>query len=156
MVNRGPQRSIPHLHVLTGEQGARGVLATVDAALAGGAPCIQVRSKSLSGRERHALACAVVERCRAVDARCIVNDRADIALASGADGVRLGADDLPVAAVREVVGDRLLIGATARDAQAGRRLAAAGADYLGVGPVYGTASKDGLPGSVPSHATSAR
>ena len=66
-------------------------------------------------------------------------------MAAAADGVHVGADDLPVAAVRCVAGDGLLVGGTARDAETARRLVAEGADYLGVGPCYATTSKTGLP-----------
>ena len=137
--------AVPQLHVIVGGSSPADTLALVDATLAGGAPCVQLRSKSLSDRDLHALAVAVVERCQRVGAACIVNDRADVALASGADGVHLGADDLPVEAVRELAGASLLVGGTARDPDSARALAAAGADYLGVGPVYGTQTKDGLP-----------
>lgn len=138
-------RSVPRLHVVVPDAPDDRVLAVVDAALAGGAPCIQVRSKRRSDRELFDLACAVVERCRRAGARCVVDDRVDVALASGADGVHVGADDLPVAAVRELARDRLLVGATARDAATARAHVGAGADYVGVGPVFGTASKAGLP-----------
>jgi thiamine-phosphate pyrophosphorylase len=136
---------VPRLHVLTDDRPGRDPLALVDAALTAGARCVQVRVKSLTDRAHHALAAAVAERCRAAGAVCIVNDRVDIALAAGATGVHLGADDLPVAAVRRLAGDRLLVGGTARDPVTARRLVAAGADYLGVGPVHGTTTKSGLP-----------
>jgi thiamine-phosphate pyrophosphorylase len=74
-----------------------------------------------------------------------VNDRADVALAVGADGVHLGAEDLPVAAVRRLVGPDLLVGGTAREPSMARRLAEEGASYLGVGPTFATKSKTGLP-----------
>jgi thiamine-phosphate pyrophosphorylase len=73
-----------------------------------------------------------------------VNDRLDVALAAGADGVHLGPDDIPVDAVRRNVDRAFLVGYSTDDPDAGRRAAAAGADYLGVGAVYGTRSKEGL------------
>jgi thiamine-phosphate pyrophosphorylase len=76
---------------------------------------------------------------------CIVDDRADFAVAAGADGVHVGVDDLSVVAARRVVGPSGLVGATARDPEMARSLVAAGADYLGVGPVYISTSKAGLP-----------
>jgi len=87
----------------------------------------------------------VAARCRAAGATLVVNDRADIATAIGADGVHLGADDLPVRAVRAIVGPGALIGATCRDVEAARRAEAEGADYLGVGPAFATSTKSGLP-----------
>lgn len=140
-----PPPAVPRLHVVTPDRDAVEVLRVVDAALAAGAPCVQLRIKRGSDRERLELAASVVARCRAARACCIVNDRLDLALAAGADGVHLGADDLPVAAARAVAGGRLLIGGTARDPDTARRLVAEGADYLGVGPVYPTRTKSGLP-----------
>jgi thiamine-phosphate pyrophosphorylase len=137
--------TLPRLHVLTPQGADEDVLAVVDAALAGGARCVQVRAKGRTDRQLLALAAEVVARCRVVDAACVVNDRVDVALAVGADGVHLGADDLPVEVARQLVGERLWVGGTARDPDRARALVAAGADYLGVGPVHATATKDGLP-----------
>ena len=136
---------LPRLHVLAGGPSPEATLSAVDAALAGGAPCIQLRAKDLSDRALYTTAVEVTQRCHELGAWCIVNDRVDIALASGADGVHLGAQDLPVAAARRLAGDELLVGGTARDAATASELVAAGASYLGVGPVYGTSTKDGLP-----------
>lgn len=137
--------SIPRLHVLTVATQRADDLTTVEAVLAAGAPAIQVRVKDAVDRDHLAVAGAITQRCRAADAICIVNDRVDIALACDADGVHLGADDLPVAVVRRLAGDRLLIGGTARDPETARRLESEGADYLGVGPIHTTSTKDGLP-----------
>lgn len=137
--------SIPRLHVLTVATQRADDLTTVDAVLAAGAPAIQVRVKGAVDRDHLAVATAITQRCHAAGAICIVNDRPDVALACEADGVHLGADDLPVAAVRRLAGDRLLIGGTARDPATAQRLEDAGADYLGVGPIHPTSTKDGLP-----------
>jgi thiamine-phosphate pyrophosphorylase len=72
----------------------------------------------------------------------IVNDRPDVAVALAADGVHLGADDLPVPLARRVVGPHLLLGRTAHDLDEARAAVAAGADYLGVGPCYPSGTKD--------------
>lgn len=146
--HQAPQRHSSHapvgrLHVLTDVRGDPRTV--VGAALEAGAPVIQVRAVGLTDRALFDLAAAVVAACRRNRAQCIVNDRVDIALAAGADGVHLGADDLPVEVVRALAGNRLVIGATARTPSAARRLAAAGADYLGIGPVYPTTTKEGLP-----------
>jgi thiamine-phosphate pyrophosphorylase len=116
------------------------------AAIDGGAPVVQVRLKDGTDAERYALVEAIAERCRRAAVTCLVNDRADMAVATGADGVHLGADDLPVDAARRVVGPDAVVGGTARDPATARRLVAAGASYLGVGPTYRTATKGGLPG----------
>ena len=137
--------SFPRLHVLTRADQVVDDLRVVDAVLAAGAPAIQVRVKGATDREHLAVARAIVARCRAARAMCVVNDRVDLALAAGADGVHLGLTDLPIAAARELAGDRLLIGGTARDPATARRLVDEGADYLGVGPTYATSTKDGLP-----------
>ena len=121
-------------------------LIVAEAALEAGAPTLQVRVKTGTDarppppeRRRSPSAAA------AAGATCLVNDRADVALAVGADGVHVGAEDLPVAAVRRLVGPDLLVGGTARDPATGRRLVEEGASYLGVGPTFATKSKRGLP-----------
>jgi thiamine-phosphate pyrophosphorylase len=140
-----PGRSVPRLHVLTDAAEPAAVLRLVEAIVAAGAPAVQVRVKDAADRDWFELATRVAARCRDGGALCIVNDRADIAVAAGADGVHLGADDLPVSAARAVVGPDLLVGATARDADQARAAVADGADYLGVGPVHATQTKAGLP-----------
>jgi thiamine-phosphate pyrophosphorylase len=127
------------LHVLVDS------VSLAEAALEGGAPTLQARVKTGPDRRRFDTVQAIVDRCRIAGATCIVDDRADFAVAAGADGVHVGADDLSVAAARRIVGPDLLIGATAREPTTAQALAAAGADYLGVGPAYPTASKEGLP-----------
>jgi thiamine-phosphate pyrophosphorylase len=127
------------LHVLVDS------LIVAEAALEAGAPTLQIRLKTGTDGDRFRLAHAIAERCRAAGATCLVNDRADVAVAVEADGVHVGADDLPVRAVRRVVGPDALVGGTARDPETGRRLVGEGASYLGVGPAYATASKVGLP-----------
>ncbi len=137
--------TIGRLHVLTDLASRRDPLHDVDAALAAGAPVIQVRAKSCPDRALYGLAEAIVMRCRLAGATCLVDDRVDVCLAVGADGVHLGLDDLPVDTARRVLGEHALIGATARDPATARRLVAEGADYLGAGPTYATSTKVGLP-----------
>jgi thiamine-phosphate pyrophosphorylase len=120
-------------------------VALAEAALEGGAPTLQVRIKAGIDRHRFEMVAAIAERCRDAGATCLVNDRADFAVAAGAHGVHVGAEDLSVAAVRRVVGPDMIVGATARDPVTALRLVDAGASYLGVGPAYATSSKDGLP-----------
>jgi thiamine-phosphate pyrophosphorylase len=142
-VHTGPV--IGRLHVLTDAEGGRTALEAVSAAVAAGAPVVQVRRKGCTDRALHDFAVRVVEICAVRGATCIVNDRVDVALAVGAAGTHLGADDLPVDAVRRVAGSGHLVGGTARDPHRARALVAAGADYLGVGPAYATTTKTGLP-----------
>jgi len=117
------------------------LVATVASAIMGGVTMVQLRAKSLSDREHLALAAALVERCAHDDVPLIVNDRVDIALASGASGVHLGVDDLPLAAARTLAGAGFLIGSSPETDEQIESAARAGADYLGIGPVYGTRTK---------------
>lgn len=104
----------------------------------------QVRAKDLSTRELVALTRVVIDAVRRYGARVLVNDRLDVALAAGADGVHLGADDLAVADARRLAPD-LMVGATCRTRAGAEAAAADGADYAGFGPLLATTSKAGLP-----------
>jgi thiamine-phosphate pyrophosphorylase len=117
-------------------------LTLLPALTAVGVDGFQVRDKQATTRELIALTHAV--RAAVGDACVIVDDRVDVALAAGADGVHLGADDLPVAAARAMA-PGLLIGATCRGREAVLAARADGADYAGLGPVHATTSKAGLP-----------
>jgi thiamine-phosphate pyrophosphorylase len=119
-------------------------LTVLPALVSAGVDGFQVRAKGLVDAALLAFAEAVVAAVRPLGAVVVVNDRVDVALASGADGVHLGRDDLPVAVARRLAPD-LLVGATCRDRDQARRAAADGADYAGFGPVFSTASKAGLP-----------
>ena len=113
------------------------LLEVASAMVRGGAAVIQLRDEVGSGRETWAAARLLAPRLRALGARFIVNDRLDIALAVGADGVHLGPEDLPVASARAVVPEGFLIGASAGSLEAARRAVDEGADYLGVGAIFG-------------------
>jgi thiamine-phosphate pyrophosphorylase len=136
---------IGRLHVLTDARGGPEALEVVAAAVAAGAPVVQVRHKDCTDRELYDFAARVVELCAGSSTRCLVNDRVDVALAVGAAGTHLGAEDLPLAAARRLAGPGHLLGGTARNPEQARRLVAEGADYLGVGPAYRTTTKSGLP-----------
>jgi thiamine-phosphate pyrophosphorylase len=130
--------------------GARGVPETVRAAVAGGVTVVQLRDPRATGRELYEAAVAL--RAVVTDVPLIVNDRLDIALATGADGVHLGQSDLPVAQAREIAGDDLLIGWSAATAEEiGYAEKSPGiVDYLGIGPVFATPTKpDAGPGLGP-------
>jgi thiamine-phosphate pyrophosphorylase len=113
----------------------------VRAALRGGAPAIQLRAKDAPARAAAQLARELLAETRAAGALLFINDRVDIALAAGADGAHLGDEDLPLAAARRIVPPGFLLGMSADSVQLAREAERDGADYLGVGPVYGTASK---------------
>jgi thiamine-phosphate pyrophosphorylase len=119
-------------------------LSVLPALAEAGVDGFQVRAKGLADAALLTFAESVVGAVRPLGAVVVVNDRVDVALASGADGVHLGRQDLPVAVVRRL-GQHLLVGATCRDRDQARQAAADGADYAGFGPVFATASKAGLP-----------
>ncbi len=110
-------------------------------ALEGGAGAIQLRHKEATSRDLYDEALEFRKLCDVHDALFIVNDRLDIALAAGADGVHLGAEDLPVAVARRLAPKDFIIGATARTPEAAVEAEKDGADYLGVGAVFPTRSK---------------
>ena len=114
----------------------------VEAALTGGATVVQLRAKHCSSREFYELAVRVRAIARRFGAPLIVNDRVDIALAAGADGVHVGQSDLPCAAVRRLVGEGMLVGVSAGSVAEALAAAREGADYLGVGAMYATGTKE--------------
>jgi thiamine-phosphate pyrophosphorylase len=116
--------------------GQSGLIERAAAAVRGGATCIQLRLKDVSARDLTELAHELV---RSIGVPVIVNDRADIAIAAGAAGVHLGADDLPPAAVRAFAPAGFIIGASVGSDEEVR--GARGADYVGIGPVFSTRSK---------------
>jgi thiamine-phosphate pyrophosphorylase len=128
------------LCVISDERGA-GDLALVSEALEGGADIIQLRHKGLSGAALTRLALEARRLTAASRRRLIINDRLNVALEVGADGVHLGENDLPVKAARRLGGPGLIIGASAGRVDTALAAQQAGADYLGVGPIYPTTSK---------------
>lgn len=116
----------------------------VDACLEAGATAVQLRHEGAEGGRLHREARRLRPVARRHGALFLVNDRADVALAAGADGVHLGPADPPVAAVRRTAPDGFVVGYSTDVPEEGARAAADGADYLGVGAVYGTTSKPGL------------
>ncbi len=110
-------------------------------AVSGGATMLQVRAKSATTRQLLELTVRVIEIARERNVPVIMNDRADVALITGADGVHLGEDDLPVAAARRILGPEAIVGFSAGTPRVARLAQLDGADYLGAGDVFGTASK---------------
>lgn len=110
-------------------------------AVIGGATTIQLRSKDMSGIELYNTACQISRICRDRNVIFIVNDRVDIALASGADGVHLGQSDLPCKAVRKIVPEDFIVGISARTVEEALQAERDGADYLGCGAIFATGSK---------------
>ena len=119
----------------------RTVLDVVQAAVSVGAPSIQIRDKTAPARELAATGRALLPITRAAGALLFINDRVDVALAIGADGVHVGPDDIPVSAIRPIVPKGFLIGTSTDDPEEAHRLVSEGADYLGCGTVYRTTTK---------------
>lgn len=119
----------------------REVIEVVGEALRAGAPAIQLREKALPPRDTLPLARRLRADTRATGALFFINDRLDLALAVGADGVHLGPDDLPVAAARRIAPTGFLIGYSADEPDAARAAVADGADYIGCGAVFPTSTK---------------
>jgi thiamine-phosphate pyrophosphorylase len=113
-------------------------------ALDAGAPAIQLRDKDATAGELLQQARALLGPVRAAGALLFINDRLDVALAAGADGVHLGPDDIPVAAARRVVPPGFLIGFSTDDPDTARRAQADGASYIGCGAVFGTTTKSDI------------
>lgn len=109
--------------------------------LDGGAKILQLRVKNMSPRDFLQLARQAREATRALACGLIINDRLDIALACGADGVHLGQEDLPLAPARKLMGEKI-IGISTHDLEQARAAERGGADYIGFGPMFGTTTKE--------------
>ena len=116
----------------------------VRAVLEGGCRWVQLRMKDASDDEFLATAEVVAELCRRYDAKFIIDDRVHLVAATGADGVHLGKNDMPVAEARKILGEKKIIGATSNTFDDIRRAAADGADYIGLGPFRYTTTKQKL------------
>ena len=119
----------------------RAVDPVMEQLLEGGAKILQLRVKSLAPKDFLDLARQVREQTRAAGCRLIINDRIDIALACDADGVHLGQDDLPLAAGKKLLGDRI-VGISTHDIAQAKEAERNGADYIGFGPMFGTTTKN--------------
>ncbi|WP_049889503.1 thiamine phosphate synthase [Natronolimnohabitans innermongolicus] len=117
----------------------------VEAAIDGGVDVVQLREKDTDTRRRYELGRELRELTAAADVPLLVNDRVDIAQAIDADGVHLGQSDLPVDVARELLGSEAIIGCSTGTIEEATEAEAAGADYLGVGAIYGTDSKTDVP-----------
>jgi thiamine-phosphate pyrophosphorylase len=113
----------------------------VQLALGAGAPAIQLRDKNATANQLLEQARELLPLVRSANALLFINDRLDVALAAGADGVHLGPDDMPVAAARRIVPPRFLIGYSTDDPALARDAERDGASYVGCGAVFGTTTK---------------
>ncbi|MDX8548870.1 thiamine phosphate synthase [Methanospirillum sp. J.3.6.1-F.2.7.3] len=131
------------LYIITDEVLAPGCshIQIAKESLSGGAKIVQLRDKRRSGAELFAIANVIRSLCTENSAKFIVNDRLDIALATCADGVHLGQDDLPLSAARALAPRPFIIGVSVGTVEEAVIAEKGGADYLGVGPVYPTGTK---------------
>ena len=120
----------------------------VEAALQNGATCVQLREKALDEEQFLAEALELRALCRRYGVPFIVNDNVDIALKTGADGVHVGQEDMKADDVRRRVGEKMIVGVSAHTVEEARRAVENGADYLGVGAVFSTATKTNV-GNMP-------
>ena len=132
--------SSPFLCVITDEAFCPVTLA--EAALKGGAAIIQLRHKTASGGQLYSWAVEIRKKCQLYGALCIINDRVDIAMASNADGVHLGQQDMPASAARKLLGHSRIIGVSASSVEEALQAEKDGADYIGFGHIYPTVSKE--------------
>lgn len=121
--------------------GRQTLLEQIEAALAGGVTLVQLREKALPEEAFLKEAIQVRNLCRRYGVPLLINDNVDVALQSGADGVHVGREDAPVAAIRKRMGRDFLIGATAKTVRQAQLAQEAGADYLGVGAVFPSPTK---------------
>lgn len=119
----------------------RALIDCVREALEGGVTLVQYRAKTASSAEMYAKALQLKALCDSFNVPLIINDRLDIAMAVGAAGVHLGQDDLPCAAARKLLGEDYIIGVSAHNPAEAKAALQSGADYLGCGAVFGTATK---------------
>ena len=116
-------------------------LRITEAALSGGATMVQIREKNKTPREYIELAADVHKLTQKYNVPLIIDDRIDVALAIGAEGVHLGQTDMPIDIARSILGNGVIIGATTKTVEQAKEAQAKGADYLGVGAIYPTTTK---------------
>lgn len=130
-----------HLYLVTST--TEQLFTTVEAALQGGLTLVQYRDKTADDEIRLSYAQKLCQMCHHYGALFIMNDRVDLALAVDADGVHLGQQDIPIALARQLLGPQRIIGRSTTNPEEMRRAIDEGADYIGVGPVYETPTKEG-------------
>jgi thiamine-phosphate pyrophosphorylase len=118
----------------------RGLVETVAAAIAGGVTIVQLRDKHADGGALYEAACRLLTITRPAGVPLIINDRVDVMLASGADGVHIGCSDLPLAETRGLAGDRM-VGYSVNTSEDLALAIREGADHIGIGPVFPTGTK---------------
>ncbi|MDB9512026.1 thiamine phosphate synthase [Kamptonema animale CS-326] len=138
---RQQQLTRSHFYLVTNP--AEHLFAIVEAALQGGLNIVQYRDKSADDTVRLNKAQKLCELCHRYGALFILNDRVDLAIATGADGVHLGQEDIPISLARQLLGPGRIIGRSTTNKEEMHKAIKDGADYIGVGPVYETPTKPG-------------
>ena len=143
-----PDRKAMRLYAVTDRAwtGKLSLYQQVEAALKGGVTCVQLREKDLDPRDFLAEAVQLAELCRAWGVPFLINDNVDIALKCGADGVHVGQEDMAPEAARRLLGPDKIVGVSSHTPEEDRRAVKGGADYLGSGAVFPTATKSGVTG----------
>ncbi|MFT7517753.1 MAG: thiamine-phosphate pyrophosphorylase [Myxococcota bacterium] len=118
-------------------------------ALAGGVDLVQLREKEMTPREFYDYAAPLIEICKSKNAKVLINDSVELAMALDADGVHLGQDDMPIMLARKLLGPDKLIGLSTHSIEQAEDATCSGADYIGFGPVYPTPTKGYLQGLGP-------
>ncbi|MBS3971188.1 MAG: thiamine phosphate synthase [Clostridia bacterium] len=133
-----------HVYLITSQELSRGrsTLQVVKEAVAAGVDVVQLREKTMEGKELLEIGKKIREITKAAGVKYIVNDRVDIALLTDADGVHLGQSDIPYKHARTLVGENMIIGISVDTVKQAVKAEREGADYIGVGPVYATNSKN--------------
>lgn len=121
--------------------GEKTLLEQVEEALKGGITMLQLREKNLSDREFLEEALAVKALCGKYHVPLIINDRVDLAIQCGADGVHVGQQDMEASRARKLLGDGMILGVSAHNVEEALKAQAQGADYLGVGAAFSTSTK---------------
>lgn len=143
MIPKSQPNALPSLYVILDPEqiDSRSPETVARQILEGGAKMIQLRAKAMSSRDFLQLAQMARELTTPFDCKLIVNDRVDIALASAADGVHLGQEDLPLQIGRTLFGDKI-IGISTHTLEQAKEAQESGANYIGFGPIFGTSTKE--------------
>jgi thiamine-phosphate pyrophosphorylase len=135
-----------HFYAMVDQAGGHEPVALAGILLDAGVRVMQLRLKSASGRDLLAAARAIATMCRERGAMLIVDDRTDIAMLAGADGVHLGQEDLPLEAARRLAGSEMIIGISTHSVEQAVAAERGGADYIGFGPMYPGGLRDNVVG----------
>lgn len=121
--------------------GKQTLIEQIESALKGGVTLVQLREKNLENQQFVEEAIRVKEVCHKYNVPLIINDNIDVAIKSGADGIHVGQEDMSVSDIRKLVGDNMIIGATAKTVEQAKIAEEKGADYIGVGAVFPSPTK---------------